>query len=63
VHLCDPLRCAASVCIKSQVTLHFGEGNHLVDMDEVYVRTKAAHKDQPVICLWHMKERFGGIAV
>jgi hypothetical protein len=37
-----------------------GRGNHLVDMNEVYVRTEAAHKKQPSIHLWHLEEKFGG---
>ena len=39
-----------------------GEGC-LVDMNEVYVRIGAAHKDQPAIPLLHMEERFGGIVM
>ena len=38
-------------------------GNHCVDSSKVYVHSKAACKDQPAIHLWHMDERFGGIAV
>ena len=32
-------------------------------MNEVYVDMKIAHKEQPVICLWQMEERFGGFTV
>jgi hypothetical protein len=32
-------------------------------MNEVYVHTKTAHKEQPVIRLWHMEEKFGGLTV
>jgi hypothetical protein len=34
-----------------------------VDMSEVYVRIKAARKEQLAIHLWHMKERFGGLTL
>jgi hypothetical protein len=32
-------------------------------MNEVYVHMKTARKEQPVICLRHMEERFGGLTV
>jgi hypothetical protein len=38
-------------------------GNCLADMNEVYVQTKTTRKEQPVICLWHMEERFGGLTM
>jgi hypothetical protein len=31
-----------------------GRSNHFVDMDEVYVHTETAHKEQPAIRLRHM---------
>jgi hypothetical protein len=32
-------------------------------MNEVYMHTKTACKEQSAICLWHMEERFGGLTV
>jgi hypothetical protein len=32
-------------------------------MNEVYMHTKISRKKQPVICLWHMEKRFGGLIV
>jgi hypothetical protein len=32
-------------------------------MNEVYVYTKTARKEQPVIRLRHMEEKFGGLTV
>jgi hypothetical protein len=40
-----------------------GRSDRLVDMNEVYVHTKTARKEQSAICLWHMEERFGGLTV
>ena len=40
-----------------------GRSDHLANMNEVYVHSKTAHKEQPAICLWHMEERFGGLTV
>jgi hypothetical protein len=40
-----------------------GRGDHLVDMNEVYVHTMTTRKEQPVICLRHMEEKFGGLIV
>jgi hypothetical protein len=40
-----------------------GRSNHLADMNEVYVHTKAACKEQPAICLRHMEEKFGGLTM
>jgi hypothetical protein len=31
-----------------------GRSNRFADMNEVYVHTKTARKEQPAICLWHM---------
>jgi hypothetical protein len=31
-----------------------GRSNHFADMNEVYVHTETAHKEQPAICLRHM---------
>ena len=31
-----------------------GRSNHFVHMNEVYVHTKTAYKEQPAICLRHM---------
>jgi hypothetical protein len=35
----------------------------VTNMSEVYVHTKIARKEQLAICLWHMKEKFGGLTV
>jgi hypothetical protein len=40
-----------------------GRGNHLADMNEVYVHTKTTRKEQLAICLRHMEERFGDLIV
>jgi hypothetical protein len=40
-----------------------GMSDRLADMNEVYVHTKTACKEQPAIRLWHMKEKFGGLTV
>jgi hypothetical protein len=40
-----------------------GRSNRLADMNELYVHTKIAHKEQPAICLRHMEEKFGGLTV
>jgi hypothetical protein len=40
-----------------------GKSNRLVDMNEVYVHTKIACKEQTTICLWHIEERFGGLTM
>ena len=40
-----------------------GRSDCLVDMNQVYMHTKIARKEQLAICLRHMKERFGGQTV
>jgi hypothetical protein len=40
-----------------------GRSDYLADMNEVYMHTKTIHKEQPVICLWHMKEKFDGLTM
>ena len=40
-----------------------GRSNRLADMNEVYVHTKTAHKEQPAIRLQHMEGKFGGLTV
>jgi hypothetical protein len=35
----------------------------VADTNEVYVCTEVACKEQSAICLWHMKDRFGGLTV
>ena len=40
-----------------------GRSDRLANMNEVYMHTKIARKEQPVICLWHMEERFGCLTV
>ena len=40
-----------------------GRSVRLADMNEVYVYTKTARKDQLVIHLWHMEEKFGGLTL
>jgi hypothetical protein len=40
-----------------------GRSDRLADMNEVYVHTKTARKEQPAICLRHMEEKFGGLTV
>jgi hypothetical protein len=40
-----------------------GRSNRLADMNDVYVHTKIARKEQPVIRLQHMEEKFGGLTV
>jgi hypothetical protein len=40
-----------------------GWSDCLVDMNEVYVHTKTARKEQPAIRLQHMEEKFGGLTV
>jgi hypothetical protein len=40
-----------------------GRCNRLADMNEVYVHTKTARKEQPTIRLRHMEEKFGGLTV
>jgi hypothetical protein len=34
--------------------------NHFAEMNDVYVHTKIAHKEQLVICLWHMGSGLNG---
>jgi hypothetical protein len=38
-----------------------GRCNRLVDMNEIYVHTKIARKEQPAIRLQHIEEKFGGL--
>ena len=40
-----------------------GRSNRLADMNEVYVHTKTSRKEQPVIRLQHMEEKFSGQTV
>jgi hypothetical protein len=40
-----------------------GKSDRLTDMNDVYVHTKIACKEQPTLCLLHMEERFGGLTV
>jgi hypothetical protein len=40
-----------------------GRGNRLANINEVYVHTKIARKEQPAICLRHMEETFGGLTM
>jgi hypothetical protein len=40
-----------------------GRSDHLANMNEVYVHMKTARKEQLVICLRHMGERFGGLTM
>jgi hypothetical protein len=40
-----------------------GRSNCLVDMNEVYVHTKTARKEQSAIRLRHMEEKFGELTV
>jgi hypothetical protein len=40
-----------------------GRGDRLADMNEVYVHTKTARKEQPTICLQRMEEKFGSLTV
>jgi hypothetical protein len=40
-----------------------GRSDRLADMNEVYVYMKTTHKEQLLICLRHMEERFGGLTV
>jgi hypothetical protein len=37
------------------------KSDRLADMNKVYVHTKTARKEQPMICLRHMEDKFGGL--
>ena len=37
--------------------------DRVADTNEAYVHMEASRKEQPVIQLWHMEERFGGLTV
>jgi hypothetical protein len=40
-----------------------GMSDRLADMNKVYVYTKTARKEQPMIHLQHMEEKFGGLTM